>query len=175
MKAGTVKKLVAAHQAGLYRYVRFLGAGPEVAEDVVQDAFLAALGSTSHPDMADERLCSAWLRGVARNVFLTYCRRGRANPVTADSDSLERAEGVWANEFLQSGDGSDYVEALRKCLETLSERDRILLDMRYGQKKSRGAMAKLFKMSVDGIKSLLRRIRASLAECIERRLKAEEA
>ncbi|MCA8939447.1 MAG: hypothetical protein KDB07_06555, partial [Planctomycetes bacterium] len=37
----TLAAIVEYHQAGLYRYLRFLGAGAEDAVDIAQDAFVA--------------------------------------------------------------------------------------------------------------------------------------
>ncbi|MBM4034477.1 MAG: RNA polymerase sigma factor [Planctomycetes bacterium] len=166
--------LVRIHQAEVYRYVRYLGAEAHAAEDLVQETFLAAFRSDAPPEAADVRGAAAWLRGIARNLFLRYCRSRKTSPVKVDSALVERAEGVWASEFLRGGDGFDYVEALRKCLDALSEKQRHVLDLRYAQKKSRSEMARLLEMSEDGIKSLLRRIRAALAECVRRRLASEE-
>jgi len=164
--------LVKDHQASIYRYLRYLGADTADAEDLAQDTFLAAFRSNSHPDLADARLRAAWLRGISRNLLLAHFRRGRANPVGIDSDYLQRAEEAWTREFLGSGDELDYIEALRQCLRALPEKDRRSLDLRYGQRKSRAEMARLRRMTEDGIKSMMRRIRSRLADCVRRRLKA---
>jgi RNA polymerase sigma-70 factor (ECF subfamily) len=167
--------LVRGHQAELYRYMRYLGADKAAAEDPVQETFLAAFRSTALPDTANDRATAAWLRGIARNLFLRGWRKSKRRPVRADSALLERAEAVWAAEFLREGDGFDYLEALRKCLETLSESHRHTLDLRYAEKKSRSEMARLLQMTENGVKSLLRRIRAGLADCIRKRLELESA
>ncbi len=175
MDRDTLEALVRTHQAETYRYARYLGADRVTAEDVVQDTFLAAAKSSSVPDMGNNQRRSAWLRGVARNVFLTHCRRSKASPVKVDSDYLKKAESVWASEFLRGGDGFEYVEALRKCLDDLSKKERRVVDLRYARKKARSEMAALFNMTEDGIKSLVRRIRTALADCINRRVRSAEA
>lgn len=181
MDRETLEGLIRAHQAELYRYARYLGADGFTAEDVVQDTFLAAAEGASPPaDLAlgnkpNARRASAWLRGVARNVFLMHCRSKRTSPVKVDSNYLERAEGVWASRFLREGDGFDYVEALRRCLEALPRKQRRVIDLQYVHRKARAEMAALFSMTDDGVKSLLRRIRAILADCIERRLRSPGA
>ncbi len=163
--------LVRVHQAEIYRYLRFLGAeDTAVAEDLVQDTFLAAFQSPNPPDSADVRRQSAWLRGIARNLFLMHCRRKRKSPVQVDSEYLERAEAFWTTEFLRGGDGFDYVQSLRSCLEKLAEKPRRLLELFYTQEKSRAEIAQLFGVTEDGIKLSLRRVRAGLADCIQRRL-----
>jgi len=163
--------LVRIHQAELYRYMRYLGAeSPAAAEDLVQETLLAACRSADLATARDERGQAAWLRGIARNLFLEHCRRARSDPVKADSASVEAAEATWVGEFLRQDDGFDYVEALRHCLGKLDDRNRRVLEMHYGEGKSRPELAAFCTMTEDGIKSLLRRLRAILAECVKRRL-----
>jgi len=173
MDRSILESLVRAHQAELYRFVRYLGAQRSVAEDIVQETFLAAFKADLSADQNDARGTAAWLRGIARNLFLKHCRRVKNSPVTADGDLLQKAEALWSSEFLRGGDGFDYVEALRACLEELSEKQRRLVDMRYAEKKSRSEMARVVRMTENSIKSLLRRIRSALGECVERTLKLE--
>lgn len=92
----------------------------------------------------------------------------------AERGYLEQAEATWESDFLRGSDGFDYVEALRECLDALPEKERSAVDLRYAQEKSRADMAQVLKMTEDGVKSLLQRIRATLAECIRRRLALQE-
>jgi len=172
--------LVKAHQAELFRYMRYLGADRAAAEDLVQETFLAAFRSDAVPfrsdavpETDDDRTLARWLRGVARNLFLQHCRRSRRTPVTVDAAALEQAETTWRGVFLRGGDGFDTVEALRRCLEGLSADQRRALDLRYAERRSRADMALVLAMTENGVKSLLRRLRARLAECVERRLRME--
>jgi RNA polymerase sigma-70 factor (ECF subfamily) len=171
----SLEALVRTHQAEVYTYIHYLGAPPDVAEDLAQETFLVAFRKAVPPDVVERSKQAAWLRGIARNLFLQYCDRKRTSRVKADSESVERAEAVWQGQFLRDDDGLDYMEALGKCLERLSEDHRRALDLRYTQNKSRTEMASLLNMTEDGIKSLLRRIRASLADCIRKRLQIEVA
>ena len=169
MDRDTLTMLVTEHQTSIYRYLRYLGARG-AAEDLTQDTFLAAFKSASPPDMTNAPLRAAWLRGISRNCLLAHWRRGRADPVRVDSEYLRQAEDVWSAQFAGASGEGDYVEALRKCVETLDDRDRRMLDLRYAGGKSRSEMADLCRMSEDGIKSLLRRIRSRLGRCVRRRL-----
>lgn len=173
MNRESLEAVVRAHQAEIYRYLRYLGADGASAEDLVQDTFLTAL-KKGIPNVDNIKIRSAWLRGVARNLFLNHCRRNKRSRVRADSELLDRAESTWASEFLHGGDGYDYVEALRMCLGKLSERHRSFLDMRYAQSKSRSEMACHWKIAQDSVKSLLRRLRTSLAKCVRKELGLEE-
>lgn len=174
VEAARLETLVRLHQAELYRYLRYLGAQPATAEDLVQETFLRALRRPA-PGEADPRATAAWLRAVARNAFYDHCRSRRRAPTALSAEQLEKAEKLWADEFLRQGDGFDYLEALRQCLETISDHHRRVLDLRYRRERSRAEMAGKLGMTEYGVKSLLRRIRAALADCVRRRLRLEEA
>jgi RNA polymerase sigma-70 factor, ECF subfamily len=164
--AGFVK----THQAGVYRFLRYLGADRAAAEDLLQETFLTAVRHCQSEGMAEIREPAAWVRGVARNLFLARCRRQKVNPVVVNSEWAQRAEDLWQSEFLRDGDGSDYLEALRRCLAALPSEDRGRVDMQYTRGLSRSQMALATGMTEDGVKAALRRIRARLADCVGRRL-----
>jgi RNA polymerase sigma-70 factor, ECF subfamily len=177
MTHDTLELMVRTHQAMVYRYLRFMGAAADVAEDVAQETFLAAYRSGSVPveDAAAEGgRCAAWLRGVARNQLLMYFRKARSNPVSADpvvlQQSLDEADEVFHTELLRNSDGFDYHEALQACLAGLQGTQRKLLDMFYGEEFSRAQIGEALNMTEDGVKSFLRRVRAALRTCVLRRL-----
>ena len=173
MHRDTLRMLIRAHQVEIFRYMRYLGADAALAEDLVQDTFVAAFSSPRPPDVDDVGGRAAWLRAIGRNLFLNACRRRRTGPVEVNSERIKQAESVWASQLLRGGDGFDTVEALRKCLARLTAKHRGILDMRYEQGRSRAEMARRCGMTGNGVKTLLRRIRAALADCIQRRLATE--
>lgn len=156
--------LMRAHQAGVWRYLRVLGCDSSLADDLTQETFLAAYRTGF--EQRDEKSTRAYLRTVARNAFLKS-RRHAGKVVNVEE--LERLEREWV-QLAQDG-GEAMTEALRRCLEKLEERPRRALDGFYGTDKSREAVARELGMTDDGLKSLLRRTRELLKECIERKLK----
>jgi len=170
VNAARFSRIVEQHQAHVYRYVRYLGASRTVAEDIVQDAFLDAYRRPGPLESADEGGATAWLRAIARNKFLKHCRSARRTPVPLSDHALDQRESAWKEHFLRDGDGFDYIEALRACVDRLPDKQRRAVDMQYAEDRGRSAMAEALKMTADGIKSLMRRIRSALAECVERAL-----
>src|SRR3954454_23666443 len=86
--------LIRTHQAMVYRYLRYMGAAPDVAEDGAQETFLAAYKSSSVPlEDADAEggRCAACMRGVARNQLQMYFHTPRSNPVSSAPVVLEQA------------------------------------------------------------------------------------
>jgi len=175
MERDDLEALVRIHQSALYRYLRYLGADRALAEDLAQETFLAAFRSRRPAPADEEGRAAAWLRGIARHLFLNHCRRRRRAARVRSAESLDRAEAVWDRRFLRQGDGFDYVEALRRCLERLPDGERRAVHLEYADRRARAEIAALLHMTENGVKSLMRRIRARLAECVHRRLRLEAA
>lgn len=154
-----------AHQRWLWRYLRFLGAANDVAEDTCQETLLAAL----HHEIQtrDEGPAIAWLRTTACNFYRKHLRSSKQQQ--AVRDMLARDRMVTAEDLIDNAMGSGYREALRECLQNVSGDARVVLEMRYQDNASRSDMAKATGRSEEGIKTLLRRVKAQLRTCIEAR------
>jgi RNA polymerase sigma-70 factor (ECF subfamily) len=66
---------------------------------------------------------------------------------------------------------ADRRQALMECIDRLPEQSRQLLQLKYDQGLSFGAMADRLKRSLDSLKMALSRVRRALLECAERRLR----
>jgi RNA polymerase sigma-70 factor (ECF subfamily) len=160
--------LVCRHQATVWRYVRFLGADRAEADDLTQDTFLAVARAAFVE--RDERQTAGFLRTIARNQLLALRRKQNREISTVQ---LEAADTVWVAVADSGGGLDDYLEALRSCVEGLEGRARQAIDLHYRVGASRGAIANELAMQPDGVKSLLRRTRDVLRECIERKLRRD--
>lgn len=162
-----IAELVRTYQAEIWRYLRFLGCESTLAEDLTQDTFLAVF-RRPFQDFG-RSATSAYLRTVARNLFLSSVRRSRSAPQVVD---LEEAERVWAR-YESEDQGASFREFLRECEEELPEKDRQAIRLRYRDKCSRESMAGMLELSAEGVKTLLRRIRDRLRLCIEGKMSHE--
>jgi RNA polymerase sigma-70 factor, ECF subfamily len=143
------------------RYLRFLGAERDVVDDLVQEALLAALRSFG-PGGAP----LPWLLTTARNLRAQHLRRlGRRREIA----DLDRLEAAWHEQARPDG-GDAQRDALAACLEQLPERTRAALVHRYRDGASRHTIATAIGIGEEGVKSLLARARALLADCMQRRL-----
>ena len=75
------------HGVDLQRFLRVLGATRTEAEDAVQEAFLQAIRTP--PEQREGVEIAAWLRTVAKNVFLKSLRRTR-KLVPLDRETIEQ-------------------------------------------------------------------------------------
>jgi RNA polymerase sigma-70 factor (ECF subfamily) len=159
-------RLVREHQAGVWRYLRFLGADRTEAADLTQETFLAF--ARARFAERDEQQTAGYLRTVARNQLLLLRRRERREISTVE---LEVADTVWAAAAKQDSNLTAYLDALRECVGQLEGRTREAIDLHYREGDSREAIAARLEMTPEGIKTLLRRTRALLRECVERKIK----
>ena len=161
--------LVRTHQAGVWRYLRFLGCDRTEADDLTQETFLTVIKTPF--EHRSSRETAAYLRKVARNRLLAVRRKQKRVSAMGDLDyDLDQAEAVWAEMAGDNGLG-DYLAALEDCLQAaVTPKAREAIDLKYREDASRDEIADQLKMAADGVKTLLRRARSSLRDCVERKL-----
>ena len=157
-------QLVRQHQEGVGAYLVSLGCARSRADDLVQETFLAFLASGFQDQGPGSAF--AFLRRVARNLFLTSLRRPKQLRVEMD---LEAVEAAWS-EFDPGDEGADYLAALRDCLEQMTPRTREVFRLRYEEELTRAVIASRSGLGESGVHAALHRGRKSLRDCIERRL-----
>ena len=156
--------LVRQHQRELWRYARFLGASANQADDLLQEAFLAVHRKPFQ--QRDDAQTAAYLRTVVRRCLLMARRReGRQVSTVA----LEAAEQVWSDHGAGAG-WNEYTAALTQCLEGVNGRVRISLDLFYRDQLSREQIAQQLDMKPEGVKTMLRRAREKLRDCVQRKV-----
>jgi RNA polymerase sigma-70 factor (ECF subfamily) len=157
--------LLRTHHKEIWRYLRFLGCEDALADDLVQETFLAALKKP--PTASDIAAARAYLRTIARNQYLAHLRKSNRQT----EFDVDAAEQIWAETHPRDG-GEERLSALDDCLGQLEGRAKRAIDLTYRENHSRADIAKRLDMSEDGIKSLLRRTRDALRQCVERKLAA---
>lgn len=167
-RAKQLARLVHEHQPTVWRLLRFLGADPAEADDLTQETFLAVARSNFEENSV--RQTSAYLRTVARNQLLMLRRSQRRQISTVE---LEAAESVWADQVEHAG-WDAMTDTLRDCVEKLDGRAAQAIKLCYTQGESRDAIAETLGMKADGVKTLLRRTRDVLRECVERNLERNQ-
>ncbi len=169
--------LVRNHQAGIWRYLCYLGAKTGEVDDLTQETFLAVTGMAGQVNFEQRSPAqtAAYLRKVARNQLLMARRSQNREIHTVE---LTAAETVWA-ESTADGRLDDYLVALADCLENgLSNHDgraRQAIEKFYRHRMGRVEIAAEINMTPEGVKTLLRRTRDLLRKCIERHIHHLEA
>jgi RNA polymerase sigma-70 factor, ECF subfamily len=131
-----------------YRYA----SNPSEAEDIAQDALLRAWRRRSTLRDADRRM--QWLATIVRNEAFRQHARIRPDPTA----TIEVYEGEEDERVVATVEQAD----LHAALKLLSERDRRLLLMRYGQDLTQAAIADELGIPEGTVKVRLHRARNKL-------------
>lgn len=155
--------LIRTHQAGIWRYLRYLGCDASLADDLTQETFLAVLQKPF--EQRSDAETASYLRTVARHKFLRTAEKSRRGPSAED---LSLAEDIWAETHADGG--NEYLDALEDCLSQINGRSRTAIQRRYRDDRSRAQIAEELSLTEDGVKTLLRRTRQSLRQCVDGKL-----
>ncbi len=131
-----------------YRYA----SNPSEAEDIAQDALLRAWRRRSTLREADRR--NQWLATIVRNEAFRQHARVRPDPTS----TIETQEGAEDAQVVATVERAD----LHAALKRLSERDRQLLELRYGEDLTQQAIARRLGIPEGTVKVRLHRARKKL-------------
>ena len=159
-----VAQLVKNHQADVWRYLQVLGCDRALADDLTQETFLSVIRRPF--EVRSDAGTRAYLRLVARNLFIDSLRRAGRAVSTDELDLLDRER----EQFAGADGGDSRVEALRECLKTLTDRVRKAIHLRFSDGLSWEVSGTELGLSAEGAKSMIRRARAALRDCIESRI-----
>jgi RNA polymerase sigma-70 factor (ECF subfamily) len=161
-------RLIADHQVGIWRYLRALGCEPSLAEDLTQETFLAVFQRPFQE--LSPSATAAYLRTTARNLYVSHHRK-HSRMSTADLTYMEDVSTQWS-QWAGLDQGEMMLDALRGCLEELTERARLALEMRFGKQATRQEIAAAVNLTEDGAKNLMQRAKKQLKDCIGRNVKS---
>lgn len=163
-------ELITRHQRGVWRYVRMLGCDTSTADDLTQETFLRVLRQDNFVQHS-EAATASYLRRTAHNLLVSRHRKlGRMRTV-AESSVLDEIWNRWAGKDL-SGDVA--VDALRSCLDGLSDRAQLALRMRFADNASRVDIGEALGISDHGARNLMQRAKQQLRQCVEEKLQRRD-
>jgi RNA polymerase sigma-70 factor (ECF subfamily) len=161
-------ELVVRHEVPLGRYVRrLLGAHAQAGDDVLQEAFIKAYVNLRDYDPA--RPFAAWLYRIAHNEAMNYLRKRRAEPQLIDGEAglllIERLSDPRDPQARLAYAGLE--RTIAACLNSLGQRYRDVLVLRYLEDRSYSDIADILEMPPGTVATLIRRGLARLREALE--------
>lgn len=157
------ERLYAATRAKLYGVVLRILRRPDLANDVLQEAYLKIW---SRAGQFDPALASplTWMVAIARNRAIDVLRRRTEVSIEDESEALAMAADN--PDPLARREMTEDLNRLLACLGRLdADRQRMVL-LAYYSGKSREQLAQEFDRPVNTIKTQLRRALAELRECL---------
>lgn len=175
MESSELARQFVQHRDLLYGYILALTRDYNLAEDILQDVGVSILTEAKR-GMGPEAFIP-WARGVARHRVADQYRRlatRRRHEIHfegfADAVDLAFAEHAPAPE-----DNQHQLTLLRECLDGLTAQVRTIIDLRYSGRRSIDEIAASLSWTPASIKVALSRARRTLADCVSRKLRREEA
>lgn len=159
------------HTAYLWRLANRLVRDKTLADELVQETFLAALEARFEGKSSPR----TWLASILRNKAMDHFRRMKAAPVSLDDYfpvgehwSVDTVPHEWPHDT--AADSERLHRLLALCLERLPQRLRLLVGLRYEGNKKGGQICKEMQLSTTNYWQLMHRARLQLRACIEHNL-----
>jgi RNA polymerase sigma-70 factor (ECF subfamily) len=159
------QKLYRQHVSRVFRTVRGILRSHAEAEDVTQDAMLAALTSLDRYSPRSGTRFAAWLTTIAINTARRRFRRRRPE-LTATGELPEIAVDT-DDELGHDVDLARQRMALLRALAELAPREREIVSLRYGAELDASEIAAQLNLAPANVRKILERLRARLGERIE--------
>ena len=163
-----VQQLFVKHVPAIQVFIRAFLPDFNRADDVLQESFSVA---TAKADTFQEGTnFVAWATAIAKLKVLEFHRKNRSAGETLSPEVIDAL--CAAAPIAVPSD--DFLAMLRECLEELAPRAREAIDMRYGDACKPAEVARRLNWTPETVYVTLSRARASLRECIERKMKQQE-
>jgi RNA polymerase sigma-70 factor (ECF subfamily) len=178
--APDASRWVDEHGDALYRYALGRVGRTDVAEDLVQETFLAALrAAEKFAGRSSER---TWLTGILKNKMIDRLRREGRSRVATDLgapddwlDGLYDATGHWRSPPGAWGadpavllERREFWEAFERCRAGLPDRLREVLSLRLLDGVPAADLCAALGITANNLWTLLHRARVRLWQCLDR-------
>ena len=152
----------------MYRTAYRITGEHQSAEDLVQETCIPLIDHLDVVKRLDGNRLRSYIASATRNLSINYVvkrnRRSRYSFLTDDSDVLNSKAD---DEEVDSGLIREAeIETLKTALQALNEKERLLLELKYGDEKSNAEIAKIFAIKADSVRSYLTKARRHLQEKI---------
>lgn len=171
------------HGDYLFRYALLRVSGRDIAEDLVQETFLAALKSYSAFD--GKSSIRTWLTGILRHKIMDHFRhiytfeKNRADPEATDVDDFinnGKAKGRWRpgygpGDWTSAPDDrlhqKEFMQVLKECLDALPERIAAVFKLSEIEDMETVEICKELGITSTNFWVIMHRARTGLRRCLE--------
>jgi|KBSSwiStaDraftv2_1062776.scaffolds.fasta_scaffold139117_3 RNA polymerase sigma-70 factor (ECF subfamily) len=171
-------KWLDCHGDYLYRYALVRVREAVVAEDLLQETLLAAVGAyQGHAGRSSER---TWLVGIMKHKVIDYFRRVARNAqfqLTAEDDELFEESGPWRGHWREDRaptswpvhalESREFWATLENCLSQLPPQMSIAFTLREIDGLTSTEICEILNVTPNNLWVLLHRSRAKLRELLE--------
>jgi len=167
-----VIKTLLADRVRLFSYIWTIVADEHLAEDVFQEVSMLAIDKAG--EIEDPEALPVWLRRAARNLALRAIRKKHHDRHVFDDALLDQLDRDWAEHRAATPSG-ETLDALRQCLQKLTPHARRVVRLRYAEGLTGQRLADALGRSLTAAYMAVSRANKTLADCVQRTLRASDA
>lgn len=176
MQSLELAKWVSEHTEEMYKWALYKTSSRELAEDLVQDTFLAAAEKLS--GFKNQSTPKTWLFSILNNKIVDFYRQKVKTPVAKDDTlfaSLFDQGGDWEVSKRPKAwhdeehilDNNDFQQILQQCLDALPERWSISVKLKYLMGKNGEEICQELSITPTNLWQIVHRAKVQLRNCIE--------
>ncbi len=179
---GDASAWLAEHGDALYRYARTRVRNRELAEDLVQEAFLAGLQSQDR--FQGRATVRTWLLSILRNKIVDHYRRAAEPPEASQAEPRERPDPILGRYFTSKGlwkaslvswkapekalEDREFWDVIDGCLRRLPSSLSEVFILRELEDLEAAELRRVLGLSEGNLRVRLHRARLLLRECLEK-------
>jgi RNA polymerase sigma-70 factor (ECF subfamily) len=148
----------------LLAYIHGIVHDYHLAEDVVQEAVVAALKRLEHIDSRQHLV--NWLRMTARHRAIDQMRRRRRMKEVLSESALDALQQAWETRPVDRETCVERFDALTACVGKLSEYGQRLVELRYRQGVKGEDLADAMGKPLNTVMVALARVNKQLSRCV---------
>ena len=176
------KEWVKQYSNLLFRYAFVRVNDREIAKDLVQETFLAALKNL--PNFRGEISEKNWLFMILKNKIIDHYRKKATGLSVQIDEIMEEIDGYfgedkhwhedhlpkeWGTENTLAVETKEFYDILNKCLNKLTELLHIVFAMKYLEEKDSEEICKELNITSSNYWVILHRAKLQLRVCIEKK------
>jgi RNA polymerase sigma-70 factor (ECF subfamily) len=155
----SIESLFDTEETPLLRYAYGIVARREVAEEIVQDAFLKL-----YKHWKDINTPRAWLYRATRNLCLNHLRKHKRETLSDESDNKPSSNDHPDDELGRM----EAIGTLRILIEELPPDDRALIQLKYHEELSYGNIGKELNLGTGNVGYRLHHLLKQLSESLQK-------
>lgn len=177
MSSKDLSDWVAQYTEEMYKWASYKTSSVEMAEDLVQDTFLAAAEKLS--TFKGDSSPKTWLFTILNNKIIDYYRKKVNQPLKMDNQVLigvfdedegwrpEKQPKEWHSDEGHLLDDVAFQNVLKKCLEALPEKWNLSVKLKYLTGKNGEEICQELNITPSNFWQMVHRAKVQLRDCIE--------
>jgi RNA polymerase sigma-70 factor (ECF subfamily) len=177
MEKNLLESLVYLHTKDLYTWAFYKTSRSEVAEDLVQETFLAAAEKIEA--FKEKSSAKTWLFSILNHKIIDFYRKNLKQSISLDdqqlssffNEHLDWKEGKkpqdWQEDEKHLLDDPDFLNILKKCMDLLPDKWNACVKLKYISEKNGADICQEVGISTTNFWQIVHRAKLKLRDCIE--------